>query len=157
MSQLPNRIEIIVDGLPPKKSKADSCWGNKSQAPLLYKLRLKLFEGRSNAGLKECFHVPVKLELTIFGPNITQVKGTHNYIGDLDSFVAGVFETLQASPNNPDAKIHQSLRDDSEDGKEIGKSVPLIIENDALITSVTAKKIKSEKSYYKLAIGPDSS
>ena len=63
---LSNSIEITVDGLPPKKNNAESCWESKSQTPLFHKLRLRLFEGRSNAGLTECFRIPVRLELTVF-------------------------------------------------------------------------------------------
>lgn len=147
---MPPRLEIEVNGRPPKKRTATSCWSNETFAPLLLHLRSKLLEGKKRLGLTDCFRCPVRLELSVFAPNVMDT--THDYVGDLDSLVAGVFEALQQAPSNPDIKIHPIFL--AQEFAQIGPTVPLIVENDAIVVEVIARKIRHAEEHYKVVIEP---
>ncbi len=147
-------IEFTVDGKPPKKIKP-SLWSvNSNQTELVVKLRLKAFEASKKAGLNEPFHGPVKLTLSVYDPNPLERKDRHDYLGDLDALVGGVFESLQPSPpENNNLEIHSLLKEN----KEISHDVALIVADDAQISTTVAKKRKNEKTFYTIIIQPDES
>jgi len=147
-------IEFTVDGKPPKKIKP-SLWSvNSNQTELVVKLRLKAFEASKIAGLNEPFHGPVKLTLSVYDPNPLERKDRHDYLGDLDALVGGVFESLQPSPpENNKLEIHSLFKEN----KEISHDVALIVADDAQISTTVAKKRKNEKTFYTIIIEPDDS
>ena len=147
-------IEFTVDGKPPKKIKP-SLWSVKSnQTDLVVNLRQKAFEASKIAGLNEPFHGPVKLTLSVYDPNPLERKDRHDYLGDLDALVGGVFESLQPSPpENNNLEIHSLLKEN----KEISHDVALIVADDAQISTTVAKKRKNEKTFYTIIIEPDDS
>jgi len=147
-------IEFTVDGKPPKKIKP-SLWSvNSNQTDLVVNLRQKAFEASKKAGLNEPFHGPVKLTLSVYDPNPLERKDRHDYLGDLDALVGGVFESLQPSPpENNKLKIHSLLKEN----KEISHDVALIVADDAQISTTTAKKRKNEKTFYTIIIESDDS
>lgn len=147
------RIAFSVDGKPPKKSTGPSLWSEKSnQTELVVNLRQKAFEASQKEGVDTHFHGPVKLELTVYAPNILEIKDRHDYLGDLDTLVGGVFESLQPSPkNNPGFNIHPSLKN----VQNIGSDIPLIIADDAQITTTIAKKRTNRKNSYTVVIESD--
>ena len=148
-----NRIEFSVDGKPPKKSTGPSLWSeNSNQTELIVNLRQKAFEASKKQGFDTHFHGPVKLELTVYAPNILERKDRHDYLGDLDALVGGVFESLQPAPkNNPELQIHLALKN----VKDIGSDVPIIVSDDAQITTSITKKRKNPKSFYTVLIEVD--
>lgn len=92
-------IEFDVDDKPPRKSQ----WGKEGK--LIIKLRQTALEARKNAGMNECYKGPVKLELTIFAPNINDLNyrqtgddDPEKFVGDVDSFIAGVCDYLHKGP-----------------------------------------------------------
>ena len=100
-----------------------------------------LFCCNRQSPLTKPFHGPVKLTLTIYDPNPLDRKDRHDYLGDLDSHIAGVFESLQPSPLeinkfkvDPRLKENNDIRNDKE----------LIVADDAQISTVLAKKQKNE-------------
>jgi len=147
-------IKFTVDGKPPKKIKP-SLWSvNSNQTDLVVKLRQKAFEASKKAGLNEPFHGPVKLTLSVYDPNPLERKDRHDYLGDLDALVGGVFESLQPSPpENNKLKIHSLFKEN----KEISHDVALIVADDAQISTTVAKKRKNEKTFYTIIIEPDES
>jgi len=147
-------IEFTVDGKPPKKIKP-SLWSvNSNQTDLVVNLRQKAFEASKIAGLNEPFHGPVKLTLSVYDPNPLERKDRHDYLGDLDALVGGVFESLQPSPpENNKLKIHSLFKEN----KEISHDVALIVADDAQISTTVAKKRKNEKTFYTIIIEPDES
>jgi len=147
-------IDFTVDGKPPKKIKP-SLWSvNSNQTELVVKLRQKAFEASKKAGLNEPFHGPVKLTLSVYDPNPLERKDRHDYLGDLDALVGGVFESLQPSPpENNNLEIHSLLKEN----KEISHDVALIVADDAQISTTVAKKRKNEKTFYTIIIEPDDS
>jgi len=147
-------IEFTVDGKPPKKIKP-SLWSvNSNQTDLVVNLRQKAFEASKKAGLNEPFHGPVKLTLSVYDPNPLERKDRHDYLGDLDALVGGVFESLQPSPpENNKLKIHSLFKEN----KEISHDVALIVADDAQISTTVAKKRKNEKTFYTIIIEPDES
>ena len=148
------KIEFTVDGKPPKKIKP-SLWSvNSNQTDLVVKLRQNAFEASKKAGLNEPFHGPVKLTLSVYDPNPLERKDRHDYLGDLDALVGGVFESLQPSPpENNKLKIHSLFKEN----KEISHDVALIVADDAQISTTVAKKRKNEKTFYTIIIEPDES
>ena len=130
-------------------------WSEKSpQTKKVLKLRRKAFEESKKRGLTKPFSGPVKLTLTVYDPNPLQRKDRHDYLGDLDSYVAGVFESLQPSPpENNKLKIHSLFKEN----KEISHDVALIVADDAQISTTVAKKRKNEKTFYTIIIEPDDS
>jgi len=128
-------------------------WSEKSpQTKKVLKLRRKAFEESKKRGLTKPFNGPVKLTLTVYDPNPLQRKDRHDYLGDLDSYVAGVFESLQPSPTETNKlKIHSLLKGN----KKISHQVAIIVADDAQISSIVAKKRKNKKTSYSVIIEPD--
>jgi len=147
------RIKFSVEGKPPKKSTGPSLWSeNSNQTELVINLRQKAFEASQKEGFDTHFHGPVKLELTVYAPNILERKDRHDYLGDLDAFVSGVFESLQPAPkNNPELIIHSALKN----MKNIGSDIPLIVSDDAQITMTITKKRTNPKNSYTVSIEVD--
>jgi len=79
-----SRIELQVDGLPPKKDGATSMWGKASERDRLKALRRAAWEapGRQNWDTGG----EISLTLTVFA---------EDRAGDLDNFVTGVCDGLQ--------------------------------------------------------------
>jgi len=75
-------------------------------------------------------------------------KDEHEHIGDLDTFVAGIFEAIQPAPQNKTLVIDEKLKNHPDFGSEI----PLLIEDDSYITEVNAKKIKNDDTFYEIEI-----
>ena len=138
-------LEFSVTGRPPKKDGAKSLWSS-DEASYVLKLRESAYQDRLAIGLTNCFDCPVRLELKVFSPNILQPS--HDYVSDLDSMIAGVFESIQpAHPYAPNSIIFQV-------NKEIRPEIPLIVKDDSQIISVKAEKIKSDSTYYIVKIEP---
>ncbi len=149
----PIRIKFSVEGKPPKKTKPSLWSENSNQTQLVFDLRQKAYEFSRKAGLNDHIHGPVKLSLTIYDPNPLERKDRPDYLGDLDSLIAGVFESLQPSPpEDNELVIHPLLKEI----KEIRNDVALILSDDAQITStISQKRKKSGKPYYTVLIEKD--
>jgi len=140
-----NKIKFSVEGKPPKKT-TGSLWSeNSNQTELVVNLRQKAFEASKKANLKNHLQGSVKLTLTVYSPNILENKDRHDYVGDLDALVGGVFECLQPAPkNNPELKVDPALKN----RKNIGSDLALIVADDAQIATTVAKKRQNEKTFY---------
>ena len=140
-------VEFKVNDVPPKKTKGrKSCWSGKD-AKYVLTLRKHALEARKEAGMKDCFYGKVKMEIAIFAPNILQRKDSEDYIGDLDSLVAGIFESIQPGPTksiNPEVVIDPDL----ENNPDVGPEVPILVEDDAQVTQVIATKDESDSIHY---------
>jgi len=154
MAKITRRIEFSVDGKPPKKTKPSLWSENSKQTDLVIKLRQKAFEASKKSGLNDHFHGPVKLTLTVYDPNPLERKDRHDYLGDLDALVGGVFESLQPSPPEINKLEIDPLLKNS---KEIGSDIPIVVSDDAQIATIQAKKRKNEKTYYTVIIESDDS
>ena len=144
------RIEFTVTGYPPKKHGEKSMWAQgSSEAPRVACLREKAFEARLKAGFTEPFDSLIALELSVFVP-----KSQLEPIGDLDSFIAGVCDGLQAA----DPKVLPYLDGRLRELK--GEADPrhaLLIMNDAKVVSITARKValdERQNAHYVVAIEP---
>jgi len=143
------RIEFTVEGRrPPKKHGEKSMWALDEEAPLVALLREKALEARSEVGLNDCFHSWVVLELTVFVP-----RSRLESIGDLDSFVAGVCDGLQAADRKALPYLHKIFREPGQEG--IDPERALLIGDDAKVVSIVAKKValgEAQDVYYKVAV-----
>ena len=146
------RIQFTVDGKPPKKVKPSLWSENSKQTQLILDLRQRAYEESKKCGLHEHFHGPVKLTLTVYDPNPFERKDTHDYLGDLDALIGGVFESLQPSPPEDNNLIIDPLLKEK---KEIRNDIALIIADDAQITTTVARKRKNKKSFYTVLIETD--
>jgi hypothetical protein len=90
-------VVIRVDGLlPPKKDGANSMWGKANVRPLLKALRLAAAEAM---GGRDPFDEPVELSLTVRTGATTEAPElwARRSGGDLDNFITGVCDGLQAA------------------------------------------------------------
>jgi len=139
------KIQFDVDGRPPRKSGAKSCWAS-DEAHYVLELRLKALEAKKQVNLQDTITSTVKIELIIFSPNITDRSNSQTYVGDLDTFVAGVCESLQPA----DSKVIPNVIFQGKD--EVHPHLPLIFKDDAQVVEVLAKKISNEIEHYSIVI-----
>ena len=135
------RVEFTVMDIPPKKHGEKSMWALESEARRVASLRRKAFDTRLKTGLTEPFRSLVALELKVLVP-----KPQLESIGDLDSFIAGVCDSLQAA--DPGVHPHPVVEDTAPEQA-------LLIENDAKVLSITARKIavdETQKVHYEVAV-----
>ena len=135
------RVEFTVQGLPPKKDGATSMWGKPGEAQKLRLLRLaaaNAFAGRPP--LQRSIRLTLRAHV---GPKNTRV------IGDLDNFVTGICDGLQAA--DPRARMAVNFEDDIHPSKAIG------IVDDVEVVEVSAAKIVERVSspFYELALEGD--
>jgi len=134
------KINFNVNDKPPRKSQ----WG-KDDAKLIIKLREAALKARNDEGINSYYAGHVKLNLIIFAPNITNLNykptgdnDPEKFVGDLDSFVAGICDYLHKGPidGENDFKVHPLFHDKP----EIAPDIPLIIFDDSQIIEINAKK-----------------
>ncbi|MCL6576924.1 hypothetical protein [Kyrpidia sp.] len=140
------RIEFEVDGKPPRKNGATSMWGKDDEIARLVSLRRKALEAMEKEGISDCFRSFVKLELTLFLPRSDLERG------DLDNFITGICDGLQAVNSNPRTKIHHEFLKPENEG--IHPSRALLLENDSKIISINARKVlrDNRELSYKIVI-----
>lgn len=144
------RIEFTVRGRPPKKHGEKSMWARDDEAPLVFLLREKALEARSKVGLEDCFHSFVALELVIYAsrPRLESV-------GDLDNFITGVCDSLQAADSKVIPYLHKIFQKTKREG--IDPRRPLLFDNDAKVVSIIACKVgldDEQDMYYKVVVEP---
>ena len=141
------RIEFTVKGRPPKKHGEKSMWARDDEAPLIALLREKALEAMLKAGLNDRFRSLVALELTVFTPR-SQLES----VGDLDSFIAGICDGLQAADSKVLPYLHEIFQEPGREG--IDPRHALLIDNDAKVVSIIARKEaldENQEIYYKVA------
>ncbi len=145
------KIEFIVRDIPPKKDGAKSMWLKDSEAPRIISLRKAALDAMKKASLNGCILSPVKLEVTVFAPSSQFIRKSGNYIGDLDTLIAGICDGLQAAHSNtPIAHaLFQSLQT-----PEIHPKHKLLLDDDAQVMAIVAKKIHLDNSqpYYQIVL-----
>ncbi len=132
------RVEFTVHGLPPKKDGATSMWGKPGEAHKLRLLRLAAaaaFAGRPP--LQRRIRLTLRAHV---GPENTRI------IGDLDNFVTGICDGLQAADRK--ARIAVNFEDDIRPSKAIG------IVDDVEVVEISATKIVEPASspFYELVL-----
>lgn len=145
------KISFDVDDKPPRKSQ----WGK--DAKLIIKLRESALKARNDEGIDKYFSGRVKLNLIIYSPNIANItyQQTGNddpekFVGDLDSFVAGVCDYLHKGPKKGENNFEPSPLFD--DKPEIGPDAPLIIYDDSQIVEINAKKEEGDSTHYHVEV-----
>lgn len=146
------KISFPVPGRPPRQKQGYSMWSRSlNEAPLVVKLRLSALEAMEKEGLSDCFHSFISLKLTLFVPR-SQLES----IGDLDTFVTGVCDGLQAADNSSRLILHSIFLDPQY--KEISPNRPLLIEDDSRVISIVAKKMplgedqKDQEVHYEVIV-----
>lgn len=146
------KISFDVFDKPPKKSQ----WGTDN-TQLVIKLRVSALNARNDAGISEFYSDPVKLNLIVYAPNIRNVNykqsgdnDPEKFVGDLDSFVAGVCDYLHKGPKKGENNFEASELFNN--CPEIGPDVPLIIFDDSQIIEINAKKEYDKKLHYHVDI-----
>jgi len=146
------KISFDVYDKPPQKSQ----WGT-DDAKLIIKLRESALKERNKVGMKEHYTGLVKLNLIVYAPNINNLnyrqKGDDDkkkFVGDLDSFVAGICDYLHKGPKPGENKFKSHPLFD--DKPEIGPEVALIILDDSQIVEINAKKIEDDTTHYHVEV-----
>ncbi len=141
------KISFRVCGKPPKKSSGGSIWTGESRSEQVLDLRRSAAGEKKRINMEYPMRGPLRIKLTIHSSqDITKKEDTHNYIGDLDSLVAGVCDALRKADENvtPHVRFNQY--------KEVDPKKPLIIEDDSNITAIEASKIKDTEEYYTVTV-----
>lgn len=144
------RVEFTVDDRPPKKHGEKSLWAREDEASHVAMLREKALEARSKAGMKDCFRTMVAIELMVFVPSF-QLES----VGDLDSFVTGVCDSLQAA--NPKVIPYLCGLFLKTIGTELDPRNPVLIDDDSKVMSIIASKMTSSGTSqvgYKIVVEP---
>jgi len=142
------RVRFTVMGRPPKKHGEKSMWARNDEAPRVASLREKALEARTKLGINDCFHSLVFLGLKIFVP-----KSQLESVGDLDNFITGVCDSLQAADSKVFLYLHKIFHEPGREGIDPKKA--LVIENDSKGVSILAKKIgldENEEVYYDVVV-----
>lgn len=141
-------IRFTVNGRPPKKHGEKSMWARDDEAPRIVSLREKALEVRTKLGINDCFRTLVSLELRIFVP-----KSRLESIGDLDNFITGVCDGLQAADSKVLPYLNRVFSEPRREGIDPKKA--LVIENDSKVVSILAKKIEldeGKEEYYDVVV-----
>lgn len=125
------KLTFLVEGKPPRKDGANSMWNKDDEAMRLVTLRRKAVEAKQEYGITGCVGPFAKLELTVFSP-IQEIER----IGDLDNFVTGICDGLQAA--HPRASLHQVFS--NPENEMIHPSKPVLLINDSSVIEIVARK-----------------
>lgn len=140
------RIRVEVKGKPPRKNGCRSLW-NKSESERVLNLRLAVHKEQKKLGINGPLEGCVKIGLEVFAPNITDIESNMTYVGDADTFVAGICESIQPAHKNV-KKISPVFKGHA----EVKPNIPLAINDDAQVTEINARKIKNKNEKYVLVI-----
>jgi hypothetical protein len=135
------RIEFSISGRPPKKHGEKSMFSRSDEVEYVAKIREEALKARSKFGIDNCFSSWVRLELLVFARDVEN-------IGDLDTFVSGVCDALQAA----DLKVLPHLHPIFERNKSIDPRIPILLEDDKKVVSIVAQKMQATKDYYTVII-----
>jgi len=123
-------------------------WARDDEAPFVLALREEALVARNKAGLDQCFCSSVAIELTLFVP-----RSRLQSVGDLDSFITGICDGLQAADSKVLTYLHRIFQ---EPGREaIYPAHALLIDNDAKVVSIIAGKValdENQEMYYEVAV-----
>ncbi len=131
-----------IEGLPPKKDGASSMWNKGVELPRIILLRQAAHTAfGSDPPLAENIEIVVRVHV-----------GLVNSSDDLDNFITGICDGLQAAhPNTPLAD--QWVEPDLE---SVHPKNPVAIVNDVDVVSIDAKKlIGDEPQWYSLELAGD--
>lgn len=143
------QIAFTVSGLPPKKRQDYAMWNNDAEVLRIIQLRKAALEARRQAGFAGVPWSSVGLKVKIF----LSKKG--NNTGDLDTFVAGICDALQAAHQHALNTLHDRFRELCL--AEIHPRNPILVENDRNVVSIKAEKVlhQTAPSYYTVVVeGP---
>jgi hypothetical protein len=142
------KVEFTVNGHPPKKHGEKSMWARDDEAPLVALLREKALETMSKNRINKCFACLVSLDITLFTP-----RSSLESIGDLDNFITGICDSLQAADLKAIPHLHRVFS--LPRYRSIEPKRPLLISNDAKVVSIVAKKVllaENENVYYRVIL-----
>lgn len=126
-------VEFSVKDLPPMKDGASSMWCHQPGIGRLIALRRAAVAAFAEAGVRP-FDVPVRVTLEVRG-----LRALDRSVGDLDNFITGVLDGLQAAAaNTPWPTITAWM--EIEAGIQPGTPVGLV--DDALVVEVVARKVR---------------
>lgn len=166
------RIEVTVEDRPPRKNGAKSLWGGKD-APRVLNLRQALYDEMEKQEIKQPIEKRIRVRLIMFAPVPFDIDDKQNYVGDLDTLVAGICEIMQSEICLCKSKKSIKPRckgrfeqDPVKDGHErctvvseafsnhprLHPSRPFLIKDDSCVAEISAEKRKSGQEKYTLII-----
>lgn len=129
-----NKVEFIVNDLPPKKDGANSMWRKPAEIPRIISLRLAAW----NAIKK--FDVPLGL---IHMKLWVHAQPHH---GDLDNFITGICDGLMAAHPLSIKHVQNAVWADLP--APVAPDKHILFEDDAMITKIEAERIKPDNNFY---------
>ncbi len=140
------KMRVEMDGRPPNKRKAKSIWRGP-MAERVLNLRLAILEEKKKSGIRGPIKQRIRMMLNVYGPNIDNPKLPQTYVGDIDSLVAGICDSIRKADHN---MVRPSPA--FEDHPEVGHDKPLLITDDSQVVRVAATKSESGRDRYVLVI-----
>lgn len=140
------RITVTVDGRPPRKNGAQSLW-NSPESGRVLELRLGIRREQDRMENRDLFDDPVRVELEVFAPNVLDRGNSQTYVGDIDTFVAGICETIQKADGNV-----KQVSDVFDGHDDVRPELPMLIMDDAQVAEISAKKTKDGDERYILTV-----
>ena len=135
-------ISFRVPGKPPKKDGSSSMWGKKSEALNIVNLRNAAAKAMDKEGIGP---MPgrISIYLTIYASE-EEIES----MGDLDNFVTGICDGLQAA--DPRANMHEFVKREC----IIDPLLPILYYTDAKVFEINAKKVPIDETngYYEIKI-----
>ena len=141
-------VSIPVTGIPPKKRSDTSLWNCESEVPKVIALRR---EARTRFGDRKPFTSRIRLRLSVF---LTASEFSSTQVGDLDNFVSGVCDALQAA--DPKASLDERFR--LTENEDVNPSKAIVIQNDRDVISIVADKFlasQGEPLHYTVVLDGD--
>lgn len=142
-------IEFTVEGIPPKKHGEKSMWDRNDEAPRVALMRDRALSARVDAGLNGPITRFARLELDIFVP-----QSKLESLGDLDNFITGICDGLQAAHFGV-KHVHPVFENLS--SEELHPYRAILLANDSRIVDIHARKIpvsEGEPIRYRVALKP---
>jgi len=136
------KISFQVQDIPPKKDGANSMWGKETEIPRLISLRRAALEAM--AGL-DPFERNIHLKFTFHCPSNKIFR-----VGDLDNFITGVCDGLQAADPRAGGKTKWA----KEAPPEIQPNECIAIKDDCYVVQILAEKVgdDSARDWYEIEI-----
>jgi len=134
-------VVIRVDGyVPPKKDGANSMWGKANMRPLLKALRSAAAEAMAG---RDPFDEPLELTLTVrTGAMEPTDLWARRSGGDLDNFITGVCDGLQAAyPGWKASEEWADLPDAAQPDR------PLVFTDDSWVRRIVAEAVPGDVGY----------
>lgn len=129
------KISFQVNDIPPKKDGANSMWGKETEIPRLISLRESALEAMDGS---DPFDHNIRLKIKLNCPSNKIYR-----IGDLDNFITGICDGLQAADPRAGGKTIWIKKAPP----EIQPEECIAIKDDCYVVQIQAEKVRTDSTF----------